>query len=229
MQISFYVLNDRYAANTASSDNEAVLGFVCKLTQTVLKKSELSLVIVDDDADRLKLLDQRLWTFDPLSFIPHVLLPSTATPTTAVPQSIMPKSIVLESNDLEGKDLDSNAAQFSSDAAPYQDALSPPSSGNNQDIADLVDLAAPVVLTSQLPMGFDGVVLNLAASPLTLPQLSSSSDPASTEPIEIMGNFAYPERILEIIAPDASSKQQGRDKYRHYKAQGHSLKYFPID
>ena len=55
MQISFYVLNNTNTASSASS--EALLDFVCKLTQTVLKKSELSLVIVDDDAERLAKLD----------------------------------------------------------------------------------------------------------------------------------------------------------------------------
>ena len=81
MQISFYVLGERYmqqdatAVSTASAvDAEAVLNFVCRLTQTVLNKSEHSLVIVDDQTDRLQALDEQLWSFDATSFIPHALI-----------------------------------------------------------------------------------------------------------------------------------------------------------
>lgn len=81
MQISFYVLGERYmqqdatAVSTASAvDAEAVLNFVCRLTQTVLNKSEHSLVIVDDQTDRLQALDEHLWSFDATSFIPHTLI-----------------------------------------------------------------------------------------------------------------------------------------------------------
>ena len=81
MQISFYVLGERYmqqdatAVSTASAvDAEAVLNFVCRLTQTVLNKSEHSLVIVDDQTDRLQALDEQLWSFDATSFIPHTLI-----------------------------------------------------------------------------------------------------------------------------------------------------------
>ena len=81
MQISFYVLGERYmkhdatAASTVSAVNaEAVLNFVCRLTQTVLNKSEHSLVIIDDQTDRLRELDEQLWSFDATSFIPHTLI-----------------------------------------------------------------------------------------------------------------------------------------------------------
>lgn len=81
MQISFYVLGERYmkhnatATSTVSAVNaEAVLNFVCRLTQTVLNKSEHSLVIIDDQTDRLRELDEQLWSFDATSFIPHTLI-----------------------------------------------------------------------------------------------------------------------------------------------------------
>ena len=81
MQISFYVLGERYmkhdatAASTVSAVNaEAVLNFVCRLTQTVLNKSEHSLVIIDDQNDRLRKLNEQLWSFDATSFIPHTLI-----------------------------------------------------------------------------------------------------------------------------------------------------------
>lgn len=223
MQISFYVLNDRFISNTASSphENEAVLDFVCKLTETVLKKSALSLVIVDDDHERLKLLDHRLWTFDPTSFIPHSLIQSAAVAT-----------------DPHRNDDDSLTKQ--DHRHPTIGIASPTPVVNEMDHRkSLVDLAAPVVLSSHLPAGFDGVVLNLASSPLSL-TLSpgdstdnntdeTSTEAASTDSIVSPTSYALPDRILEIIAPDETSKQQGRDKYKHYRSQGFTLKYFPID
>lgn len=81
MQISFYVLGERYMKQNATVestvsavDAEAVLNFVCRLTQTVMTKSEHSLVIVDDQTERLKALDEQLWSFDATSFIPHTLI-----------------------------------------------------------------------------------------------------------------------------------------------------------
>ena len=163
MQISFYVLGERYmtydatAANTASAvDAEAVYNFVCRLTQTVLNKSEHSLLIVDDQIQRLSRLDEQLWSFDKTSFIPHNLIS-------------------------EDKDLSPDK------------------------------LSAPVTLVPRMPLGFDGVVLNLASSALDI----------STDQV-------LPARVLEIITPDESSKQQGRDKYRIYRDLGFELSYYPI-
>ena len=182
MQISFYVLQNPQYGNTTSnsSPHGGLLDFVCKLTQTVLKKSELSLVIVDDNPERLTLLDEQLWHFDANSFIPHSLIKDTLTTI--------------------------------SDVEPTSEALSAPTVEN-----DVADLTAPVILTSQLPVGFDGVILNLAATPLALPAPNSVSE-----------GTVFPERVLEIIAPDETSKQQGRDKYQHYKSLGFELIYHPI-
>ena len=184
MQISFYVLQNPQYGNTTSDSSRhgGLLDFVCKLTQTVLKKSELSLVIVDDNPERLALLDEQLWHFDATSFIPHSLIKDTLTMTP----------------DVEPSDA--------------SDALSELTVTN-----DVADLTAPVILTSQLPVGFDGVILNLAATPLALPAPNSVSE-----------GTVFPERVLEIIAPDEASKQQGRDKYQHYKSLGFELIYHPI-
>ena len=186
MQISFYVLNNpQYGNSTSSSSPHAgLLDFVCKLTQTVLKKSELGLVIVDDDPQRLALLDDQLWHFDAASFIPHSLIKDPLTPTPDLKAS-------------------SEASQ----------ALSEPTVAD-----DVADLTAPVILTRHLPVGFDGVILNLAATPLALPVPNSDSE-----------GTLFPERVLEIIAPDDISKQQGRDKYQHYKSLGFELIYYPIN
>lgn len=201
MQISFYVLNNTNTASSASS--EALLDFVCKLTQTVLKKSELSLVIVDDDAERLAKLDAQLWSFSAESFIPHALL-------------LEPKSLTTE--------------PLSSNPDTHHDTLAAATDPTNALMHNkdyLVELTAPVILTSELPIGFDGAVLNLAAQPLSLTAPNNTPDDQShtTEPHQA----ATPERVLEIIAPDEVSKQQGRDKYQHYKNQGFELTYYPVN
>lgn len=81
------------SSNTAAAvDAEAVLNFVCKLTETVLKKSDYSLVVVDDKVERLKQLDTRLWDFNPSSFVPHNLIeegPISANMLSA-PVTLMP-------------------------------------------------------------------------------------------------------------------------------------------
>ena len=69
--------SDRSANHSSAAtavNAEAVLLFVCQLTQTVLKKSEHSLVVIDDKKERLEKLDAQLWTFDPVSFVPHNLV-----------------------------------------------------------------------------------------------------------------------------------------------------------
>ncbi|PNK60834.1 DNA polymerase III subunit chi [Psychrobacter sp. FDAARGOS_221] len=179
MQVSFYVLGARYlssnaapvnATNTTASEvslsttdpsAEAVLLFVCKLIQTVVKKSDYSLIVIDDQPQRLQQLDAQLWTFDATSFIPHELILDEA-PTTAM-------------------------------------------------------LSAPVILVSSMPEGFDGVVLNLAAAALPLTANDSNQ------------NSVRPERVLEIISPDETSKEQGRQKYRIYRDLGLELVHHNIN
>ena len=256
MQISFYVLADHYA-NHPSNSHEALLNFVCKLTQTVLKKSELGLVIVDDNIERLKHLDEQLWSFDPVSFIPHSLLSVSINDRTS---PINPSTLITESN----------ANLRLTDASLTIGALT--TSNPNDAELDLNDLAAPVILTTQMPVGFDGVVLNLAAAPLfssstsTLtsadsdhnssvaayddertelgeqdievsqsdskisPSISPSTRPSNRGSVGApIDSQILPQRILEIIAPDEISKQRGRDKYKFYQSQGWQLTYHPIN
>ncbi len=74
MQISFYVLNDTKNNHSKVSATDALLHFVCKLTQTVLEKSEQTLIILDDNLDRLAQLDKQLWDLSATSFLPHDLM-----------------------------------------------------------------------------------------------------------------------------------------------------------
>lgn len=69
-------------------DAKAVLDFVCQLIQTVLKKSEHSLVVVDDDTARLHMLDAHLWVFEATSFIPHQLHLSPTSANTQANDSL---------------------------------------------------------------------------------------------------------------------------------------------
>jgi len=63
MQVSFYLLNDNKAQD--------VLGFVCQLTQKVLKQSSAPLAIVASEDKTLTQLDTLLWTQQADSFVPH--------------------------------------------------------------------------------------------------------------------------------------------------------------
>lgn len=74
--------------------------------------------------------------------------------------------------------------------------------------------AAPVLISAFLPAAFKGIVLNTTTRPIT--------DFIATN------SHAAPTRILEIIAPDASSMQSGRDKYKHYKNLGYELAHFKV-
>lgn len=74
VSVSFYVLSENKAQD--------VLGFVCSLTQTVIDKSELDVVILSDDSDQLSRIDDALWAFEATSFIPHQLINETHTVNT---------------------------------------------------------------------------------------------------------------------------------------------------
>ncbi|WP_169392712.1 MULTISPECIES: DNA polymerase III subunit chi [Psychrobacter] len=70
VSVSFYVLSENKAQD--------ILGFVCSLTQTVIDKSELAVVILSDDSAKLSQIDDELWDFEVTSFIPHQVLDDNA-------------------------------------------------------------------------------------------------------------------------------------------------------
>lgn len=73
---------------------------------------------------------------------------------------------------------------------------------------------APVLLANYVPDLFHGLVLNTANKPVN-------------EYINAAQNVTV-SRILEIIAPDASSMQYGRDKYKRYQQLGYELTHFKV-
>ena len=172
MQASFYVLSTHKAADT-----QAVLDFVCRLIQTVLHKSEQSLVVVDDDSTRLSVLDEHLWLFEPTSFIPHQLS-------------------MIHTN------MAKNTAHHAANNASNTDVSAHQTTDQ--------DILSAVLLTDSFPTRFDGIILNLSATAVPL------------------NDKLAPERILEIITPDSDSQQHGRDKYKHYRDLGLTLKHFKI-
>ncbi len=73
---------------------------------------------------------------------------------------------------------------------------------------------APVLLGHYMPADFKGIVLNTTDHPV-------NTFMAAT-------NNAHPTRVLELIKPDPSSVQEGRQKYKSYQQLGYELTYFKL-
>ena len=76
------------------------------------------------------------------------------------------------------------------------------------------DLLAPVLLGDYLPSQFKGIVLNTTTRAVN-DFMSTTSN-------------TLPTRILEIIKPDTTSMQQGREKYKRYQQLGYELTHFKV-
>lgn len=76
------------------------------------------------------------------------------------------------------------------------------------------DLLAPVLLGDYLPSQFKGIVLNTTTRVVN-DFMSTTSN-------------TLPTRILEIIKPDTTSMQQGREKYKRYQQLGYELTHFKV-
>ena len=73
---------------------------------------------------------------------------------------------------------------------------------------------APVLLGNHMPADFNGIVLNTTTRPV-------NDFIAAT-------NNSKPSRVLELIRPDATSKQEGRNKYKAYQQLGYDLTHFKV-
>jgi len=73
---------------------------------------------------------------------------------------------------------------------------------------------APVLLGNHMPADFNGIVLNTTTRPV-------NDFMAAT-------NNSKPSRILELIRPDATSTQEGRNKYKAYQQLGYELTHFKV-
>ena len=73
---------------------------------------------------------------------------------------------------------------------------------------------APVSLGNYMPADFNGIVLNTTIHPVNDFMAATSN--------------AHPTRVLELIKPDTSSVQEGRNKYKRYKQLGYELAHFKV-
>ena len=87
VSVSFYVLSETKAQD--------ILGFVCSLTQTVIEKSELAVVILNDDSAKLSQIDDALWAFEATSFIPHQILDKNFDDNTATTSKVLLPRVLL--------------------------------------------------------------------------------------------------------------------------------------
>jgi len=76
------------------------------------------------------------------------------------------------------------------------------------------EVSAPVLLGNHMPADFNGIVLNTTTRPV-------NDFMAAT-------NNSKPSRVLELIRPDATSTQEGRNKYKAYQQLGHNLTHFKV-
>lgn len=238
MQIDFYVLTGKTAnkadglmVNTLTDElsvdvlqaEKELQAFVCRLTETVLAKSEQTLVILDDNAHRLKQLDDRLWALSPTSFIPHELCLHDAPLYNA--------KTTHDVQDSHNKPTDKKEAEAKKDG---------------QGNANITNRIAPVILTNQLPDGFTGVVLNLADAPLPIADLqknrkmddnknietstekNTTTNSQASDSKDAQSPVACPSRLLEIIQADDSNKQKGRLKYKHYQTLGYRIGHHQV-
>ena len=72
-RVDFYVM--------ASADHSDRLQLVCKLAEKALQRSQKVFIHSDSD-DTLKELDDLLWSFRPVSFVPHHTVTTDDTPTS---------------------------------------------------------------------------------------------------------------------------------------------------
>jgi len=73
---------------------------------------------------------------------------------------------------------------------------------------------APVLLGNHMPADFNGIVLNTTTRPVN--------------DFMVATNNSKPSRILELILPDATSTQEGRNKYKAYQQLGYDLTHFKV-
>ena len=76
------------------------------------------------------------------------------------------------------------------------------------------EVLAPVLLGNHMPADFNGIVLNTTTRPV-------NDFMAAT-------NNSKPSRVLELIRPDATSTQEGRNKYKAYQQLGYDLTHFKV-
>ena len=106
-------------------------------------------------------------------------------------------------------------AQDSTSFIPHQ-CLSDNDNKSTNDESNIAtsEVSAPVLLGNHMPANFNGIVLNTTTRPV-------NDFMAAT-------NNSKPSRVLELIRPDATSTQEGRNKYKAYQQLGYDLTHFKV-
>jgi len=104
-------------------------------------------------------------------------------------------------------------AQEATSFIPHQRLLANNTEGDDSKV-DINKRLAPVLLSGYMPADFNGIVINTTAQPVNAFMQATSN--------------AQPTRILELIKPDATSVQEGRNKYKAYQQLGYELTHFKV-
>ncbi|MFT5118982.1 MAG: DNA polymerase-3 subunit chi [Psychrobacter glaciei] len=104
-------------------------------------------------------------------------------------------------------------AQEATSFIPHQRLLANNTEGDDPKV-DINKRLAPVLLGGYMPADFNGIVINTTAQPVNAFMQATSN--------------AQPTRILELIKPDATSVQEGRNKYKAYQQLGYELTHFKV-
>lgn len=104
-------------------------------------------------------------------------------------------------------------AQEATSFIPHKRLLANNTEGNDPEV-DINKRLAPVLLGGYMPADFNGIVINTTAQPVNAFMQATSN--------------AQPTRILELIKPDATSVQEGRNKYKAYQQLGYELTHFKV-
>ena len=104
-------------------------------------------------------------------------------------------------------------AQEATSFIPHQRLLANNTEGDDPEV-DINKRLAPVLLGGYMPADFNGIVINTTAQPVNAFMQATSN--------------AQPTRILELIKPDPTSVQEGRNKYKAYQQLGYELTHFKV-
>ena len=104
-------------------------------------------------------------------------------------------------------------AQEATSFIPHQRLLANNTESDDSEV-DINKRLTPVLLGGYMPADFNGIVINTTAQPVNAFMQATSN--------------AQPTRILELIKPDATSVQEGRNKYKAYQQLGYELTHFKV-
>ena len=141
---------------------------------------------------------------------------------TALNKSTQSLLILIEDDALLSSLDEALWAQEATSFIPHQCFLDTGTQGTDTESTD-VDAAtantdneslAPVLLGNHMPADFKGIVLNTTIRPVNTFMAATSN--------------AQPTRVLELIKPDATSVEEGRNKYKAYQQLGYELTHFKV-